>query len=614
MGIGASANDGYSSSSDSNWNRRIFNDTLRVDISGPDEQNLTVIDIPGLVHNENREHFIGNEKAVREMTEKYMRQSRTIIMAVMPATSDSATEVVFGLARHADSEGKRTVGIMTKPDRVELGNLKQTMRFAGNLEDRLHHGWFVVRNRSPEEVERGMSTAERHEAEDKFFNQEPWNTLNRENHNCGVQALRSKLSQLLFDHTRNELPNLKKELETKLKGHEEELKRLGPERKSTLQKRRYLNEKSRDYQKQVESTLNGRLDNDLDSESPLRLQKHVNTAENWLTKELDKNGKAYQFDDICGQLSSLAAPQQMRKQPSDGRPPPFSIESPNLSDFSGAFGRLSVESPVDARPAWPQSNNKEPKIPKIYHWIEEHYQNSRGYELPGLIDPTKASALFRTQTRSWDGIAEQELQEVEEAINNFNHAIFAKLVGDNLVRQRILDEQMQFTTQTVADARERLAETLESERSILSTLNEEFTAKFNELRHARFLKLLKAHGLKEGEELRIQWEVALQLYRVGLAGPHNEATNQLHDILKAYYEISLPRFKDNVRNTVIRPLLNGANSPLNFFTPDWVGGLNDERLNSLTAEADEVRIKREELNKVIAQIKEALRTINAHRI
>lgn len=40
----------------------------------------------------------------------------------MNANSDYSNQEVFQLARNADKQGIRTVGIITKPDRVEKGN------------------------------------------------------------------------------------------------------------------------------------------------------------------------------------------------------------------------------------------------------------------------------------------------------------------------------------------------------------------------------------------------------------------------------------------------------------------------------------------------------------
>ena len=442
---------------------------------------------------------------------------------------------------------------------------------------------------------------ERHEIERSFFESQPWADLNSKWQNCGISALKKKLGELLFEHTSKELPNLRRELEHHLDSDRKEIERLGPYRESSEQQRKYLLEISRNYQQHVIDALNGHLEDSREANSPLLLQKHVNDVEKWFADEIEARGKTYTFDVVDKPDSTtLEAPGSKNGTRDRSISRNRASFSPEVSNLSFDFGEMSVH---DKR----KNNNKQDI--NIYRWIEDVYRRGRGNELPGLINPTKVEVLFREQSRNWDRITDETLMKADNAIASFNKALLNKLVGDHLVRQRLIDLFAKEAAESYSAANTHLSELLKHERVNPSTMNEEFTIKLNAMKNARFLKRLRKCGFEEGGELRISWEAAQLIYRADLPNYETGAVNDLHDILKAYYEISLPRFKDNFRNAVIRPLLNGAKSPVRFFTVDFVCELTNAQLDSITAEAEDVRKKRSELVASVAQIEAALRTI-----
>lgn len=65
-------------------------DILKIELSGPQRENLSIIDTPGIF-----ERIIdGTTKAdkvlVQKMVESYIKHERTIILAIVPATEDEA--------------------------------------------------------------------------------------------------------------------------------------------------------------------------------------------------------------------------------------------------------------------------------------------------------------------------------------------------------------------------------------------------------------------------------------------------------------------------------------------------------------------------------------------
>jgi hypothetical protein len=79
-------------------------------IRGPGLPNLTLIDLPGIVHvagiSQDREIV----SSVKEMVHRYIQPSNVIILVVLSAESDLATNIAIVYAEEVDPEGKRTIG------------------------------------------------------------------------------------------------------------------------------------------------------------------------------------------------------------------------------------------------------------------------------------------------------------------------------------------------------------------------------------------------------------------------------------------------------------------------------------------------------------------------
>ena len=55
------------------------------------------------------------------MIEEFIYQENTIILAVSPANNDLANSDALKLARAADPDGQRTLGVITKLDLIDEG-------------------------------------------------------------------------------------------------------------------------------------------------------------------------------------------------------------------------------------------------------------------------------------------------------------------------------------------------------------------------------------------------------------------------------------------------------------------------------------------------------------
>jgi GTPase SAR1 family protein len=171
-------------------------DVLSISIEGPSRPQLTLVDIPGLIATSTKGVSDEDVEMVAEITDHYISNHRTICLAVITATNDYSNQSILKKVRIVDPEGDRTLGIITKPDRLYSGSgsEKAFIELARNEDIFFKLGWHVLKNRSPEDESSSLS--QRWNAEVTFFNTSNFKTLPKEN--VGIDALRARLSNLLF--------------------------------------------------------------------------------------------------------------------------------------------------------------------------------------------------------------------------------------------------------------------------------------------------------------------------------------------------------------------------------------------------------------------------------
>lgn len=97
-------------------------DVLRVEVSGPSQPHLTMVDLPGLFLAGNKDQSEEDAALVNSLVLSYMKNPRTVILAVVSAKNDFALQQVTLHARALDPNGIRTLGLITKPDTLDQGS------------------------------------------------------------------------------------------------------------------------------------------------------------------------------------------------------------------------------------------------------------------------------------------------------------------------------------------------------------------------------------------------------------------------------------------------------------------------------------------------------------
>lgn len=219
--------------------KRFWKDKLRAEISGPDQPHLTLVDLPGIIHNDNNA-VEGDKDNIKALVKEYLKDSRTVVLAVVNALVDEDGQEILSLIRKIATASERTIGVITKPDIPHQGSdqIKNVIKLAKNERDnyRLRLGWHVLKNLPHEAADRSFKT--RDTVERAFFDAEPWTGLDPRD--VGIENLRNKLKSVLFKAILTGLPSLKRELKQKRSDFQTALDRLGPRRDSNVEKRQYL--------------------------------------------------------------------------------------------------------------------------------------------------------------------------------------------------------------------------------------------------------------------------------------------------------------------------------------------------------------------------------------
>ncbi|RMX83392.1 hypothetical protein D0869_05340 [Hortaea werneckii] len=159
-----------------------------------------------------------------DLVDSYVQNIRAIILAVVQASNDIANQSIIQKSKRFDQTGGRTVGIITKPDLVNIGTEGRVAALSKNQDEmRLILGFFLPKNPSPSELSELSNHLLGEQNEENFFARSPWNQHQLHKEKLGASNLRGSLQQLLDNHIGRELPKVREEIRTLLRKVDREL-------------------------------------------------------------------------------------------------------------------------------------------------------------------------------------------------------------------------------------------------------------------------------------------------------------------------------------------------------------------------------------------------------
>lgn len=162
---------------------------------------------------------------------------------------------VLKRAREVDPQGMRTLGVITKPDQLVRGTdgEKIFLSLARNEQVDFHLGWHVIRNLDSSDEHQDRDTVEARFLEESNFRCLPTAHL-------GIVHLRQRLSVVLFDQIKAELPRLIEDIEAGISGCRRALEKLGPARASLEEQQSFLLDLSDEFESLCEAAIAGRYE------------------------------------------------------------------------------------------------------------------------------------------------------------------------------------------------------------------------------------------------------------------------------------------------------------------------------------------------------------------
>lgn len=175
------------------------------------------------------------------------------ILAVMPCNIDVATQEIITLAEEADPDGIRTMGVLTKADlATERATQDAVIDLVEGRRNVLKLGYYVVKNRSADD--NTSTTSDLQSAEQAHFMAPTWTSIRNR---CGIPALKLRLQEILMDISKRELPNVKGDIEKRMRERTTKLEAMGEPRADESSQRQYLVKIASRMQDVNKSALNG---------------------------------------------------------------------------------------------------------------------------------------------------------------------------------------------------------------------------------------------------------------------------------------------------------------------------------------------------------------------
>lgn len=495
-------------------------DVLRIESTSPSAPNLTLVDLPGLFGASDKNQSDDDAALVQDLVTSYMRQRRSIILAVVAADNPFANQPVTKFAREIDPSGSRTLGLITKPDKIDEGSESERyyIELAQNLNVKLSLGWHVLRNRGHTTAD--DTTEERDDREAEFFANSTWSDLDESQ--LGVSMLRARLRNILWKQIQTGLPGVKAEVQSGIKGCRTKVAQLGKARSTMREKHTYLQRISSRLSKLVRAAIDGVYADgffeSIDQQDAFarRLRANVQWILSQYAEEMRIDGHALEIVEDDLKPTRLCPKRLMMRE-----------------EYLDVVTNLMVE--------------------------------CRGRELPGTYNPLVVGDLFSRQCKPWDAITQNLVEQIHEAAANNFLKIVTEICDEN-TSSRLMKGHIQPALHLLRqDLKNKVDELLEPHLSIHPiTYNDYLTDTVKDIqtkRHDRHFDALSrttcGYTSKDAPtEFDINLRQVLFALKKGTRPNVEEYSASLAaDVAAAYYQVALKKFIDDVSVNAIETCL-----------------------------------------------------------
>ncbi|KIM53478.1 hypothetical protein SCLCIDRAFT_1222690 [Scleroderma citrinum Foug A] len=204
---------------------------VSLEIKGRDLADLSFVDLPGLIASVSQDGNDHDIDLVKSLVVSYIEKASCVILLTVACETDFENQGAHHLAKQHDPEGKRTVGVLTKPDRIPQGEEASWRQLIQNEVEPLVNNWYCVKQPSSQAIKAGIDWAGARRQEREYFaSTKPWCDLDSyyQSFLCTTK-LTERLSTILAELITKRLPEIQEELYRVVQETERELSSLPKE-------------------------------------------------------------------------------------------------------------------------------------------------------------------------------------------------------------------------------------------------------------------------------------------------------------------------------------------------------------------------------------------------
>lgn len=101
--------------------KEVARDIVSVDVRAPHCENLTLVDLPGIVRTAGKDESATIADEIQGLMNDYLSNPRCVILAVQSSNVDFHNSQILADAKKVDPETRRTIPVLTKPDLIDDG-------------------------------------------------------------------------------------------------------------------------------------------------------------------------------------------------------------------------------------------------------------------------------------------------------------------------------------------------------------------------------------------------------------------------------------------------------------------------------------------------------------
>ena len=286
---------------------------------------------------------------------------------------------------------------------------------------------------------------------DRYFRDSNFRRL--PSNQLGITNLRTRLSNVLFEQVRTELPDLVRDIEDKLSICKEEIAKLGTPLRTTEDQRLFLLQLSQEFQSLCHSATDGSYHHDFFGKglSKTALEKRLRARVRNLAMEFSHTIRTE------GAKWTIVSDQDEKDQ---------------ISCIRGEKGLWTRKQAVNHVLGLLKAN--------------------RGQELPGLPSPRLVGTVFREYSSPWEAIARRHVEEVGLAARGFLGQALRYLTNPQIAHSLLESWVTPKMNAALVDAGKQLDSLLQVHKREPMTTNHYFTDTAHKLKQKRIQSSVEA--------------------------------------------------------------------------------------------------------------------------